>query len=139
MCLHIQYHRLLVRKPTKSCIARKIIYEEMFCVQPPPLWKIFYHMIWLNVLLRQFVLAWTVIVCLDRQHALRQHALRHNFRSTHTYMFIYVYDLHTHIYLSIYLSIYLYVYINLISTNIPLSFSFSFSIIINIMTLNLSP
>jgi hypothetical protein len=100
-----------------------------------------YFTIWSdsNVLLRHFVLAWTVIVSLDRQHAFVNMLYVMTFRST--YIYVYEYIRTTHTYISIYISIFilLRIYIYLISTYIPLSFSFSFSISISIMTLNLSP
>ena len=55
-----------------------------------------------------FVLAWIVVVSLDRQHALRQHALRYNL-DLHTHIYLSMYIRSTHTYISIYLYIYVYI------------------------------
>ena len=67
-------------------------------------------MIWLNVLLRHFVLAWTAIVSLDCQHALRQHALSYNL-DLHTHICLSMYTYYTHIYIYLYIYLYISTYI----------------------------
>ncbi len=135
MCLRIQYHRLLVGKPTILCNARKIIYKGMFVFSRRHCGK--YFIIWSDSMFCFAIslFSWTAIVSLDRQHALRQHALRHNL-DLHTHICLSMYTNYTHIYIYLYISTYVYKpYIHIYT----IILFFFFLHYYNIMTLNLNP